>query len=188
MPRLHLTLAALSVTARFALVAVARTTPAVPTPAGVAPITAPPAVTAPAPKLTTEEAAAEREKYVKEVRALIVGHEKEPAEKVFKDIKILKGVPAGRLLAIMNFGYGRSLGVSCTHCHTAGEWDKSDKPQKEIAREMSRLSKAINTDLLPKIANLDSKKPVVNCTTCHRGEVKPALDLPEAPPPRSAAH
>ena len=88
----------------------------------------------------------------------------------------------------MNFGYGRSLGVSCTHCHTAGEWYKSDKPQKEIAREMSRLSKAINTDLLPKIANLDSKKPVVNCTTCHRGEVKPALDLPEAPPPRSAAH
>ncbi len=141
-------------------------------------------IAAPAPKLTSEEAAAEREKYVKEVRASIAGHEKEPAETVFKDIKILKGVPAGRLLAIMNFGYGRSLGVSCTHCHTAGEWDKSDKPQKEIAREMSRLSKTINTELLPKIANLDSKQPAVNCTTCHRGEIKPALDLPDAPPPR----
>ena len=177
MPRQPLTLAALCVSALLALPAVAQTSPAAPTAAAV------PSAAA-APKLTPEEADAEREKYVKEVRASIAGHEKEPAEIVFKDIKILKGVPAGRLLAIMNFGYGRSLGVSCTHCHTAGEWDKSDKPQKEIAREMSRLSKTINTELLPKIANLDSKKPTVNCTTCHRGEIKLALDLPDAPPPR----
>ena len=177
MPRQPLSLAALCVAALLALPAVAQTSPA-------APIAAAVPAAAPAPKLTPEEADAEREKYVKEVRASIAGHEKEPAENVFKDIKILKGVPAGRLLAIMNFGYGRSLGVSCTHCHTAGEWDKSDKPQKEIAREMSRLSKTINTELLPKIANLDSKKPTVNCTTCHRGEIKPALDLPDAPPPR----
>ena len=27
------------------------------------------------------------------------------------------------------------------------------------------------------IKSLDSKQPVVNCTTCHRGEVKPALNL-----------
>lgn len=78
----------------------------------------------------------------------------------------------------MDMAYGQSLGVSCTHCHTPGKWDKDDKPQKQITREMSRLSKTINNELLPKIANLDSKKPAVNCTTCHRGEVKPALDLP----------
>lgn len=130
------------------------------------------------PKLTSAEIAAEREKFIKEIRAHIAGHEKEPAETVFKDIMTLKGVPAGRVLAIMNFGYSQSLGVSCTHCHTAGEWDKSDKPQKEITREMSRLAATINKELLPKIANLHSKQPAVNCTTCHRGEVKPALDLP----------
>ena len=28
------------------------------------------------------------------------------------------------------------------------------------------------------IEGLDSEKPVVNCTTCHRGQIKPALDLP----------
>ena len=118
---------------------------------------------------------------MKEIRAQIAGHEKEPAETVFKDIKTLKGVPAGRVLAIMNLGYSQSLGVSCTHCHTAGEWDKSDKPQKEIAREMSRMSAKINQELLPAIKNLDSKQPVVNCTTCHRGEVKPATNLGKRP-------
>ena len=59
----------------------------------------------PAPvKLTAAEIIAEREKYAKEVRAMITGHEKEPAETVFKNIKVLKGVPAGRVPAIMNLG------------------------------------------------------------------------------------
>lgn len=160
---------------------VARTT-------GAAPPPAPVEVRSPVPKPTPEEIIAECDKFVKEIRAQIAGHEKEPAETVFKDIKTLKGVPAGRVLAIMNLGYSQSLGVSCTHCHTAGEWDKSDKPQKEIAREMSRLAATINKELLPKIANLDSKQPAVNCTTCHRGEIKPALNLAGAGgPPRSAA-
>lgn len=146
-----------------------------------------PAPAAPAPRLTAEQAAAERDKYVKEVRARISGHEQEPAEKVFKDIQLFKGVPAGRLLAIMNMGYGRSLGVSCTHCHVPGEWEKDDKPQKQVARDMAAMTAKINQELLPQIKNLDSEKPVVNCTTCHRGGVKPALNLAEkpaaAPPP-----
>ena len=72
--------------------------------------------------------------------------------------------------------------MSCTHCHIPGAWEKEDKPQKEIAREMSKLSKTINDELLPKIANLESEKPAVNCTTCHRGEIKPALNLVVARP------
>ena len=36
---------------------------------------------------------------------------------------------------------------------------------------------AINSELLPKIKNLKSDHPGVNCTTCHRGAVKPALNL-----------
>lgn len=172
-------IATLSASAMFA---VAQTTP----PSAAVP--APAEAKISAPKLSPEELNAERDKFVKEIRAQIAGHEKEPAETVFKDIKTLKGVPAGRVLAIMNLGYSQSLGVSCTHCHTAGEWDKSDKPQKEIAREMSRLSATINKELLPKIANLDSKQPAVNCTTCHRGEIKPALNLAGAGgPPRPAA-
>ena len=79
-------------------------------------------------------------------------------------------------------GFARSLGVSCVHCHVPGEWEKDDKPQKQIAREMGGMSRTISGDLLSKIRNLRSEKPAVNCTTCHRGQVKPALDLPGPPP------
>ncbi len=182
MCRIHPLAAAFCVSAFVTVSSFAQTAPATP---AAAPVAAPEVKPA-APKLTPEEIVAERDKFLKEIRAQITGHEKEPAETVFKDIKTLKGVSAGTLLAIMNIGYSRSLGVSCTHCHTPGEWDKSDKPQKEIAREMGRMSKTINSELLPKIANLQSQKPGINCTTCHRGELKPAHDLP-APPPRPSA-
>jgi hypothetical protein len=113
-----------------------------------------------------------------ELRKRIAGQENKPAEEVFKNIQLLKGMPAGRLLAVMRIGYSRSLGVTCTHCHVANEWEKDDKPAKQIARDMALMNKSINNDLLKKIKNLKSESPVVNCTTCHRGQVKPALDLP----------
>ena len=118
-----------------------------------------------------------------ELRKSITGKENEPAERVFKNIQLLKGVPAGRLLRVMELGYAKSLGVNCTHCHVPGEWDKDDKPTKQIARDMSAMVAAINNQHLKQIKNLKSETPVVNCTTCHRGQTKPALNLPE--PPRS---
>lgn len=114
-----------------------------------------------------------------ELRTSIAGKENEPAEKVFKNIQLLKGVPAGRLLRVMELGYARSLGVTCTHCHVPGAWEKDDKPTKQIAREMAAMVSAINNQYLKQIKNLKSDNPVVNCTTCHRGQTKPALNLPE---------
>jgi hypothetical protein len=35
----------------------------------------------------------------------------------------------------------------------------------------------INGELLKGIPNLKGPNAVVNCTTCHRGQVKPALDM-----------
>lgn len=110
----------------------------------------------------------------------IKGRENEPAEKVFKNIQMLKGVPSGRLLKIMEFGYARSLGVNCTHCHVADTWESEDKSQKQIARDMSALVARVNGELLKGIKNLKSETPTINCTTCHRGEVKPALNMPAA--------
>ncbi len=124
----------------------------------------------------------DQEAKLAELRKKIVGRENEPAEAVFKNIQFLKGVPAGRLLAVMKIGYSRSLGVNCTHCHVVDEWEKDDKPTKQTARDMAQMVRTINNDLLKNIKNLKSEKPVINCTTCHRGQTRPALDLPEGAP------
>lgn len=130
---------------------------------------------APTPELAFDQAAE-----IAKLREAIKGKESEPAEKVFKNIQManLKAMPAARILAMMEFGYARSLGVNCTHCHVPGKWEADDKPQKNIAREMAAMVATLNGTTLKNIKNLKSAAPTVNCTTCHRGEVKPALNLP----------
>lgn len=117
-----------------------------------------------------------------DLRKAIAGQEDKPAEEVFKNIQMLKGMPAGRLLRVMELGYARSLGVNCTHCHVPGQWEKEDKPTKQIARDMAAMAANINNEQLKKIKNLKSAEPVINCTTCHRGQTKPALNLPDSAP------
>jgi|ERR1043166_265894 hypothetical protein len=117
-----------------------------------------------------------------DLRKAIAGQEQKPAGEVFKNIQMLKALPAGRLLRVMELGYAKSLGVNCTHCHVAGEWEKEDKPTKQITRDMSAMVTNINKEQLPKIKNLKSAEPIVNCTTCHRGQTKPALNLPDSAP------
>ena len=114
---------------------------------------------------------------VAEASKQVVGKEDQPSEAVFKNIKILKGVPAGHLLGIMQIGFSKSLGTSCAHCHVPGQWEKDDKPAKPIARDMWKMMHTINGDLLKTIDGLKDRTPIVNCTTCHRGHLKPALDL-----------
>jgi len=115
----------------------------------------------------------DRTTHVNEVLASIAGKEQMPAEQVYKNIQMFKGMPASRLLAIMNRGYSNSLGVSCSHCHVVGEYDKEDKPQKQIARDMSAMVTTINGTLLKNIKNLKSTNPTVNCSTCHNGRARP---------------
>lgn len=111
----------------------------------------------------------------------IAGRENQPAESVFKNIKILKGVPAGRLVNIMNLGFGRSLGVSCGFCHVPGKWDLDDKEEKNTARLMFAMVQTINRDYMSKVPNDRGAPPVVNCFTCHRGNPRPMG--PDGPPP-----
>ncbi len=117
---------------------------------------------------------------VAELSKQIAGKEAQPAEAVFKNIKILTGVPAGNLLKIMQMGYSRALGTSCAHCHVPGQWEKDDKKPKEIARDMSKMSHTITFDLLRNIDGIKDRDPLINCTTCHRGQIKPALNLEDA--------
>lgn len=119
----------------------------------------------------------EQEKWLAEVTKSIAGKEKEPAEQVWKNIQSLKGRPAGSLPLIMN-AFSRALGVSCTHCHTPGQWEKEDLPTKQIARDMFAMVMKINGEHLKNIKNI-SGKTAVSCSTCHRGQTLPDGRLPE---------
>jgi hypothetical protein len=117
--------------------------------------------------------AARRDSGAAMVLRSIAGRENQPAESVFKNIKIFKGVPAGRLVNIMNMGFGRSLGVSCGFCHVPGKWDLDDKEEKNTARLMFAMVQTINRDYMSKVPNDRGGPPVVNCFTCHRGNPRP---------------
>lgn len=118
-----------------------------------------------------------------DLKKFIAGREDQLAVDVFNNIQHYTGVTAGRFLRIMEFGFTVALGVDCTHCHKPGVWDSDDKPTKQIARDMSAMLAAINNEYLRKIPNLRSTNPQVNCTTCHRGQRRPALELPPSPAP-----
>jgi len=117
--------------------------------------------------------AARRDSGAAMVLRSIAGRENQPAESVFKNIKIFKGIPAGRLVNIMNLGFGRSLGVSCGFCHVIDKWDLDDKEEKTTARLMFAMVQTINKDYISKVPNDRGEQPVVNCFTCHRGNPRP---------------
>jgi hypothetical protein len=127
--------------------------------------------------LTAQEApdtlAEHRARYVSALREQIKGREQAPAESVFKNIETLKGMPAGRLLGMMDMGWSRALGVSCDHCHDTEKWDSDDKRAKLAARDMVVMARAINTEYIRKMANLRGENPTVNCNTCHNGRARP---------------
>jgi hypothetical protein len=140
------------------------------------PVAAPPATTpvaAPQPGgLAPNPNQEANDQIAKAVDERIAGHENEPAEQVFKNIQSLKGMPAVRLVRVMNMGYSRALCVSCLHCHFGQDYSSDEKRQKRTAREMMAMNKMIN-ERLRTLQNLEGKpeEKFVNCTTCHRGQV-----------------
>ena len=148
------------------------------------------------PPAPVDSFVAERDSLVQDLLAnRYKGREAAPAESVFKNIKILKGATVEQTLRRMN-AYGRSLGVSCKHCHVLGHWDDEDKNTKQIARDMMMMTGKINDELLPAIKNIKSEHPGVNCGTCHGGRARPGFgpmqaargaaapgNAPAAPPP-----
>jgi hypothetical protein len=111
------------------------------------------------------------------IKKMIEGKEELLSGEVFSNIQVMKDIPAGRLLPIMQFGFSGSLGVNCTHCHNPDEWASDEKEEKQITRDMWTMVGTINRDLLGSIENLKGPQPIINCTTCHRGDIKPATRM-----------
>src|SRR5580692_1160343 len=87
------------------------------------------------------------------------------AEEQFKNIQVLKGIPADQLIPTMQF-VAASLGVECDFCHVQGAFDKDDKKPKQTARKMMEMMFAINKD------NFNGHREVT-CYSCHRGSPDP---------------
>ncbi|MDQ3282890.1 MAG: c-type cytochrome [Acidobacteriota bacterium] len=107
---------------------------------------------------------------MQELLASIKGKEKRPAGEVFKNVKVLKDVPAGRFVEMME-NFNHALGTTCETCHVEGRWEADEIRQKNAAREMLALVRQIN-DSLGNMENVETDASV-NCMTCHRGKVKP---------------
>ena len=114
--------------------------------------------------------------HVADILKSIAGKENLPSGQVFSNVRLLKDVPAAKLLRIMDQGYSRALGVTCDHCHVEDMWEVDDKRPKRAARGMIAMVNEINTKL-ESMDDIDNTEPFVNCMTCHRGYVKPALQM-----------
>ena len=107
------------------------------------------------------------------------------AEEQFKNIKVLKGVPADQVIPAMQF-ITASLGVECDYCHVREgqrlEPEKDDKKTKQTARKMMEMMFAINKD------NFEGHRNVT-CYSCHRGAADPVgtpIITGEEPKPEAA--
>jgi Photosynthetic reaction centre cytochrome C subunit len=105
-----------------------------------------------------------------------------PPDEHAKNLKVLpKNISHEDLDKIMD-GFKAALGVKCNFCHAPFkdttnhhlDFASDDKPEKNIARHMMRMTTKINKKFFS--FNKDEKGetiPAVSCITCHRGDPHP---------------
>lgn len=112
--------------------------------------------------------------YVRQVMASIAGRENQPAEQVFKNVQVLKGITAEQLVHKMDAEYSVAMSWNCTNCHRLapqGNFASDTSTDKKRARFMQQMTNDINLNQLPKLYPKDT--PTVTCMTCHRGYNEP---------------
>src|SRR5262245_40393121 len=82
----------------------------------------------------------------------------------YKNIKVLKTVPADQLRTQMEY-FTASLGVQCNFCHIQGQFDSDENPRKDRARKMMAMVDRFNES--------PANDVTVTCATCHHGRVPP---------------
>jgi predicted small secreted protein len=117
-------------------------------------------------------------------------------EKKFKNLKVLpKNISEHEMHEVME-EWEHALGVRCGFCHVRNEetkkmdWALDGKPEKEMAREMYRMTANINKKYFK--AGKDSTGMImdmgVNCNMCHKGTAHPevkAAHVSRPPKPQS---
>lgn len=101
---------------------------------------------------------------------------KQPINEKFKNLQVLpKNITADSLDKIMD-RFSADLGVNCKYCHLRDKkadtliFDADVKPEKEIARNMMRMTMDINKKYFQFNETITSEKvQAVTCYTCHKG-------------------
>lgn len=105
---------------------------------------------------------------------------KQPVNDKFKNLQVLpKNITEDSLDKIM-IGFNESLGVNCEYCHKLNKkadsiiYDQDIKPEKEIARNMMRMTMDINKKYFQFTETVTAEQiQAVTCFTCHRGVPMP---------------
>jgi hypothetical protein len=106
-----------------------------------------------------------------------------PLEKIERNLKVLpKDISNADLDSVMEI-YSRQLNVACDFCHATSktnpkdlDYASDDKPEKEITRQMMRMTAAINKDFFDyNIVYKAGETMAVSCYTCHDGFPRPDL-------------
>jgi hypothetical protein len=96
------------------------------------------------------------------------------AKEAFKNIKVLKNMPADQLIPTMR-KFNASLHVNCGFCHVRKPdhtgWELDDKPEKNMARKMIIMTEKLNHN--ERI--LDGH---ATCYMCHHGHPEPETEAP----------
>lgn len=106
---------------------------------------------------------------------------KRPAS-LFDNLKVLpKDISRTDLDSVMT-GFAESLNVGCDFCHAKNktnpsftDFESDDKPEKEIARMMMKMTEVINKEFFNyTIIYKAGELMAVTCYTCHKGDPRPA--------------
>lgn len=120
----------------------------------------------------------------------------------YKNLKILpKNISHEKMGKIMH-EFNDALGVNCNFCHAPSkdtaehhpDFASDEKPEKNIAREMMKMTVKINKKFFAaKQAAIGDADLAVSCGTCHHGAPHPQVagnkeHQGPPPPPREERH
>ena len=100
------------------------------------------------------------------------------------------GTTTAQLLPAMR-AFAAALGTNCGYCHVwtgpglpTNNYASDEKPTKEVARVMMRMTGDVNARLAAEIRKPADQLTRVGCMTCHRGAAIPVVPPPTPPPER----
>jgi hypothetical protein len=104
-----------------------------------------------------------------------------PLVEKFKNLKVLpKNISSKELSKIMVDEFQDDLGISCNFCHAENkdthrpDYASDEKPEKQIARYMMRLTIGINKKYFKlRHPMIGDSTLAITCVTCHHGNPRP---------------